>query len=225
MNWKAAHKISANTLSIGRGLELEILAMLAALDKKIDSIDRAILLQFLEEELDKIALAQTEALDKMVKMAYSYSLNATLGKLNEGPVVPSLAIGYNMNWCIDNKNYKERVVNNIQGIKSELQGLIIGFDGDPIVLLGLIHDILKKAKFEWSRLIQTEAEACYSQGARDAYLMEGALYAVIENDSPCDAICVDYVGEHQVSLRGGIGVDLPPYHPFCKCVFLGLFGH
>ena len=50
MNWKAAHKISANTLSIGKGLELEILAMLAALDKKIDSIDRAILLQFLEEE-------------------------------------------------------------------------------------------------------------------------------------------------------------------------------
>jgi len=32
------------------------------------------------------------------------------------------------------------------------------------------------------------------------------------------------VGEHEVSLYGTLGIDLPPYHPNCQCVFLGIFG-
>lgn len=53
--------------------------------------------------------------------------------------------------------------------------------------------------------------------------MKGARYAVIENDSPCDEICAEMVGEHEVSLDGVLGLDLPPYHPNCQCVFLGVF--
>ena len=72
--------------------------------------------------------------------------------------------------------------------------------------------------------IRTELEAASVQGCRDANLMKGARYAVIENDSPCDEICADMVGEHEVSLYGTLGIDLPPYHPNCQCVFLGIFG-
>ena len=90
--------------------------------------------------------------------------------------------------------------------------------------MGLIHDILTKAENEWKRLIRTELEAASVQGCRDANLMKGARYAVIENDSPCDEICAEMVGEHEVSLYGTLGIDLPPYHPNCQCVFLGIFG-
>jgi hypothetical protein len=225
MNWKTAHSINQKTFSIGAGWEAKIVSLLLLLSKNKDkksNVEKAVLISYLEQELDKIKNAEMEALDNITALAYPYARNATLLELN-GPTYPSLSIGYSSSWCQDGKNWKERVVNNIEATKSELEGLILGFDGDPIVLMGLIDDVLKKAQNEWKRLLRTEIESCYVQGARDANLMKGARYAVIENDNPCDEICAEMVGEHEVSLYGTLGIDLPPYHPNCQCVFLGVF--
>lgn len=118
----------------------------------------------------------------------------------------------------------QRILFNINNTKAEIQGLLLSWNGDDqIVLLGL-NDIITKAENEWKRLIRTELEAASVQGCRDANLIKGAKYAVIENDSPCDGICKKMVGEYEVSLDGRLGTDLPPYHPNCRCVFLGIFG-
>lgn len=228
MNWKAAHKINNNAFRIGAGWERKVMQMFIVLskDKELTQADIALLLSFIQQELDKIAQEQIKALDNCLTLAYNYSLNATLQELNDvGFTVPSLALGYKKTWCKDGKDYTQRVINNINGIKQEIQGLLLGWNGDdPIVLMGLIQDILTKAQNEWKRLIRTELEAAHAQGCRDANLMKGARYAVIENDSPCDAVCAEMVGTHEVSLYGALGIDLPPYHPNCRCVFLGVFG-
>lgn len=228
MNWKTAHIISDNTFSIGAGWEAKVLGVFTALKKRkkeLSSVDKALLLQILQEELDKIAKLENEALFNVTQVAYNYALTATLEEYADLPTIPSLRLGYNKRWFRDHKSYEERIQANISGIKSELQGLIIGWQGDdPIVLMGLIYDILQKAENEWIRLIRTEIESCYVQGTRDAYLEKGCLYAVIENPDPCDEICAEMVGEHPVPLNGVLGLDLPPYHPYCKCVFLGIFG-
>ena len=132
------------------------------------------------------------------------------------------AKGYTSYWLpSDDKNYQDRIIANINNIKSEIAGIMMGADVDPIVKMGLIHDELQKMQNEWLRLLDTEIEAAYAQGARDGYLVAGKLYAVIENGDACDE-CLDYVGEHPVELDGTIGVDLPPYHPNCRCVFVGV---
>lgn len=227
MNWTAAHKISNNAFSIGAGWEARVLALFVALakDKKLSTMDKALLLTYLQKELDKIAQEELLALDNVTQLAYNYTRNATLIELsNITGTFPALAKGYTANWCVDGKDYTQRVMANIANTKAELAGLLIGWQGDdPIVLMGLIHDILTKAQNEWKRLIRTELEAAFSQASRDANLMKGARYAVIENDSPCDEICAEMVGEHEVSLDGVLGLDLPPYHPNCQCVFLGIF--
>lgn len=228
MDWAAAHKINNNAFKIGAGWEAKVMQMFIVLskDKELSSTDIALLLSFIQQELDKIAQTEIEALNNALTLAYGYSLNATLSELDDiGFTIPSLALGYNINWCKDGKDYNQRIIANMNGIKQEIQGLLLGWQGeDPIVLMGLIHDILTKAENEWKRLIRTELEAASVQGCRDANLMKGARYAVIENDSPCDEICAEMVGEHEVSLYGTLGIDLPPYHPNCQCVFLGIFG-
>lgn len=226
MNWAAAHKINNQTLRIGAAQEVKIITLIRVLRGKLKNspLDVALLLAMLQEELDKIAIEQKKALDSVLDLAYAYARNATLSKINK-PTVPSLAIGYTTRWCQDGKDYQQRINSNISKVKSSIAGLLLGWNGeDPLVLMGLIYDELQKVENEWLRLIRTELEACYSQGARDAYLMKGAYYARIENDSPCDEICAEMVGDHVVDLHGGLGIALPPYHPNCKCVFLGIFG-
>lgn len=229
MNFNKAHYIQDSTFSLGQAWEAKVLGVFASIKarkKELSSMDKALLLQVLQEELDNIALAENEALKNVVALAYNYSLITTAADYDELPTFPSLAIGYDKRWFKDKKSYDERIAHNIAAIKSELQGLIIGWQGDdPIVLMGLIYDILQKAENEFIRLIRTELESAYVQGSRDAYLEKGCLYAVVENGSPCDEICAEMVGEHEVPLNGILGLDLPPYHPYCKCVFLGIFGH
>lgn len=228
MNWQAAHRINDRAFSIGAGWERKVMQMFIVLtkDKELSVTDIALLLSFIQQELDKIAQEQIKALDNCLTLAYNYSLQATLDELEDIKFLsPSLALGYSKRWCKDGKDYQQRIISNMNGIKADLRGLLLGWTGDdPIVLMGLIHDILTKAQNEWKRLIRTELEAASAQGCRDANLMKGALYAVIENDSPCDEICAEYVGEHEVPLHGRLGIDLPPYHPNCRCVFLGIFG-
>lgn len=228
MNWKAAHLINDNAFKIGAGWERKVMQMFIVLtkDKELSVTDIALLLSFIQQELDKIAQEQIKALDNCLTLAYKYSLNATLNELDDIRfTVPALAKGYSKVWCKDGKDYTQRVTANINNTKAEIQGLLLGWNGDdPIVLMGLIHDIITKAQNEWKRLIRTELEAASAQGCRDANLMKGARYAVIENDSPCDEVCAEMVGEHEVPLDGRLGIDLPPYHPNCRCVFLGIFG-
>lgn len=229
MNWKTARKISNKTFALGAGWENKISQMILLLLSKEDdsvNIDVVLLLSYLEQELDKIAAEQIAALDNITDLAYRYAMAATLDELDDiGFTIPSLAIGYNKSWLGDGKDYSNRVLINMKNAKSRIQGLLLGYQGNnPTVLMGLLSDELKKIDNEWKRLLRTEIEACYSQGARDANLMKGALTAVIENGSPCDAICAQYVGEHEVPLNGRLGIDLPPYHPNCRCVFLGVFG-
>lgn len=227
MNWKAAHLINDTAFKIGAGWERKVMQMFIVLqkDKELSKTDYVLLLSYIEQELDKIAQAQLEALENCITLAYRYSLNATLEELYDVRYLnPSLALGYSKVWCQDGKDYNQRVITNINNIKAELKGLLLGWTGsDPIVLMGLVHDILTKAENEFKRLLRTEIEAASVQGCRDANLMKGAAVAVIENDSPCDEVCAEMVGEHEVPLDGRLGIDLPPYHPNCRCVFLGIF--
>lgn len=131
---------------------------------------------------------------------------------------------YSPNWCQDGKTFYDRILANNNQTLASLNGLLMSGQEDKAVLLGLITDELSKAKNSWLRLLRTETEAAYSQGVKDALIALGYLYAVIDNPDPCDRICVDEVGERRVTLaEARVGLDLPPFHPNCKCVFRGIW--
>lgn len=218
--------VSMSSLSQTLSISALFLSIGAEVDKKKDNLDM-VLLTWLESELDNLT---SQAIAVMSNLLESYTYQMTLNyiiltdSIDYNFLRLDKAKGYTSYWLpSDNLNYTDRMINNIEGIKTELRSIFLANIDDPIVKLGLIHDCLQKAQNQWIRLIDTEIEAAYAQGARDGYLVEGCLYAVIENGDPCDE-CQDYVGEHEVDLEAGIiGVDLPPYHPNCKCVFTGIF--
>ena len=227
MNATIARQINTNALSLGAICENSIIQLLNNAEAQsipfILGMDYLAAAAHFNYSFPAIVKDMISGLEEVVKLSYNYTLNMTL--LEEegyGILIPSNAIGYTSKWMKDRLDYKDRVVRNMTGIKDEINALLIGFKGDPLVLQGLIHDIINKAKNQWLRLIRTELEAAYSQGNRDALLERGTRVAIIENDSPCD-MCEDEVGEHEVDLLGTLGIDLPPYHPNCKCIFTGIF--
>lgn len=223
MNWKEARRIQTDCQLLATQSRARLTKDFRKLRRKLDNIDRAVILAIVEEELKAIAKSQLEIFDKITEQAYLYSNKAILS-YDLLPIDKSKAMGYNRYWCADGRSYVERIPYNLEGIRHEIEGLILGFDGDFIVLMGLLSDIMDKAYNQFNRLLITELEASYSMGARDAYLEQGCYYAIIENDNPCDAVCADLVGEYEVPLSGDLGIELPPYHPNCQCVFLGIFG-
>lgn len=233
LSMEQAQQIRTNTFDVSLAEAAPILYMITQVDSSIDDEKKkrtdALFLAWLEEQLNQI---QQQAIDSLANIlediAYQYAEKATTmmeiytDSIDYNFLRLDKAKGYTSYWLpSDNKNYQDRIIANIDNIKSEIAGIMMGADVDPIVKMGLIHDELQKMQNEWLRLLDTEIEAAYAQGARDGYLVAGKLYAVIENGDACDE-CLDYVGEHPVELDGTIGVDLPPYHPNCRCVFVGV---
>lgn len=232
MNFSKAHIIQKNSFSIGQAEEQYILQEFSIIRQKVEpyvltqghnsAADRGILLEVLIRLLNQIRQEMKEELESTLINVYKEAfLEACADEVEEGrSIIMDLALGYDKHWC--GAAAIERVDANINAIISDLQGLILGWRGDnPVVLMGLIWDMLQKAQNEYKRLIRTECEASFSMGLRDAELCAGYLYAIVENDDPCDEICAEMVGEQPVGLNGELGLDLPPYHPNCKCVFTG----
>lgn len=222
--------IGSMAISTGAQSESAILLKIQEMSKQISSglvtfnNYKTVMFAFISNQLNLLEAAEIAELDKALIQTYNVSLNLTIeAEASQNIIIPERQHGYTSNWLEDGKNYSSRIKTNILNTRTAISGLLLGWRGkDPIILMGLIQDELDRAAMEWQRLIRTELEAAYSQGARDGYLMRGALYGVIENDSPCP-ICMDYVGDFKVNLDGALGRDLPPYHPNCKCIFLGVF--
>lgn len=217
--------VSMASLSQTLSVSALFLSIGGEVDKKKDNLDMT-LLAWLESELDNLT-SQAIAIMSSLLESYTYQMALNYIILTDSADYNFLRLdkakGYTSYWLpSDNLNYADRMINNMEGIKTELRSIFLT-DVDAIVKLGLIHDCLQKAQNQWIRLIDTEIEAAYVQGARDGYLAEGCLYAIVENGDPCDE-CQDYVGEHEIDLETGVlGIDLPPYHPNCKCIFTGIF--
>lgn len=217
--------VSMASLSQTAAITTLFLSLDTKVEEKKDNID-AVLLAWLETELDKLAIQAIEVMNVLLE-DYTYQMTMNLTIWTDSSDYNFLRLdktkGYTSYWLpSDNLNYADRMLANIAETKAELAGIILGTE-DSVVKAGLIHDCLQKAQNQWIRLIDTEIEAAYSQGARDGYLAEGMTYALIENGDPCEH-CQDYVGEQEVDLETGIvGIELPPYHPNCRCVFVGIF--
>ena len=181
LSMEQAQQIRTNTFDVSLAEAAPILYMITQVDSSIDDEKKkrtdAFFLAWLEEQLNQI---QQQAIDSLAyileDIAYQYAEKATTmmeiytDSIDYDFLRLDKAKGYTSYWLpSDNKNYQDRIIANIDNIKSEIAGIMMGADVDPIVKMGLIHDELQKMQNEWLRLLDTEIEAAYAQGARDGY--------------------------------------------------------
>lgn len=228
MSKQRVFTIHSVALSLVAGFEALIIGRYDSLFKDIEgailagNVDSAILLTMIAERITAIEEETNEELGKYLHSVYDYTFSYTI--FEKSVRVGAMIHGYTPDWCKDGKNYLDRTLRNNNDLLNDLTGLLLSGQEDNVVLLGLLKDTIEKAKNKWLRLLRTEAEAAYSMGNRDALLALGYVYAVIVNPSPCVEICEEEVGSHRINLADGvIGIDLPPYHPNCKCVFMGYY--
>lgn len=224
-----ASGVQGLAFAVSAGLEPQVISLYDSLMKKIEGMvlagsEPAIVATAINLELKKIEDYCTKNLANLMPIVYNTAFHWTIveEQLKAGIVIKNQV--YSPNWCQDGKTFYDRILANNNQTLASLNGLLMSGQEDKTVLLGLITDELSKAKNSWLRLLRTETEASYSQGVKDALIALGYLYAVIDNPDPCDRICVDEVGERRVTLaEARVGLDLPPFHPNCKCVFRGIW--
>lgn len=222
-----ASGVQGLAFAVSAGLEPLVIEKYESLKKKIEAMilagsEPAIVATAINSEINKIEEYCNTQLAKLLPIVYRTAFHWTIQteQLKAGIVIQNTS--YSMNWCQDGKTFYDRVLANNNKTLGSISGLLLSGQEDKTVLLGLITDELEKAKNSWLRLLRTETEASYSQGVRDALIALGYLYAIIENPDPCDRICVDEVGERMVTLaEARVGIELPPFHPNCKCIFKG----
>lgn len=225
----SAAGVQGLAFAVAAGLEPLVIEKYEALRVLIEGMilggsEPAIVAAAINSEMNKIEDYCNSQLANLMPLVYNTAFNWTIveEQLKAGIVIKNHV--YSPQWCQDGKTFYDRVLANGTKTLASLSGLLLSGQEDKTVLLGLITDELEKAKNGWLRLLRTETEAAYSQGVRDALLALGYLYAIIDNPDPCDRICVDEVGEKRVTLaEARVGLDLPPFHPNCKCVFRGIW--
>lgn len=215
--------------AVSAGLEPLVIEKYDSLKRMIKAMilagsEPAIVAAAINSEMTKIEDYCNTQLAELMPIVFNTAFHWTIveEQLKAGIVIKNQV--YSPQWCQDGKTFYDRVLANGTKTLASISGLLLSGQEDKIVLLGLITDELEKAKNSWLRLLRTETEAAYSQGVKAALLALGYLYAVIDNPDPCDRICVDEVGERRVTLaEARVGLDLPPFHPNCKCVFRGIW--
>lgn len=215
--------------AVSAGLEPLVIEKYDSLRRMIEGMilagsEPAIVATAINSEMTKIEDYCNTQLAKLMPIVFNTAFHWTIveEQLKAGIVIKNQV--YSPQWCQDGKTFYDRVLANGTKTLASISGLLLSGQEDNIVLLGLITDELEKAKNSWLRLLRTETEAAYSQGVKAALIALGYLYAVIDNPDPCDRICVDEVGERRVTLaEARVGLDLPPFHPNCKCTFQGIW--
>lgn len=221
--------VQSLAFAVSAGLEPQVISLYEQLKKKLEGMiladsAPAIVASAINTNIGKIETYCNSKLAELMPVVYNTAFHWTIveEQMKAGIVIRNQV--YSPQWCQDGKTFYDRVLANNGQLLASLNGLLLSGQEDKIVLLGLITDELEKAKNSWLRLLRTETEAAYSQGVRDALMALGYLYAVIDNPDPCDRICVDEVGERMVTLaEARVGLDLPPFHPNCKCTFQGIW--
>lgn len=136
-------------------------------------------------------------------------------------------------WCSDGKTYSDRLWGKVSRFQDKLNYVLTtgvkkgALSADPVQKAGAMKWMnwaFKKLShgtaYEVARLIQTETMAMWSEATKESYLMMGIEYIEIINDSPCEEVCTDLVGEVIPLQDAELGNELPPYHPNCKCEYI-----
>lgn len=190
-----------------------------------------------QQSLEKLFGNQLDALDSMIRKAYTSSYSHTAFEIQRG-----IGIGFEVAkidqkqldkiiskpWAVDGYNFSERIWRNKSKLVSELHNELtknILTGQDPQKAIDSLAKKMNTSKYNAGRLIQTEqayfSSAAQAESFKDLGVEEYQIVATL--DSRTSEICRELDGEHYPMKDFVAGSTAPPFHVNCRSTTVPYF--
>lgn len=120
----------------------------------------------------------------------------------------------------DGREFSDRIWDNLDRMGGKLRATLAESitKGESIQkTTRKFKDIFGNTTYNTERIIRTETIAAYAKASRDSYEALGVEeMQVLTEANACD-VC-GKAAKKKIKVRGAqVGLDIPPFHPFCKC--------
>ena len=190
-----------------------------------------------QQSLEKLFGNQLDALDSMIRKAYTSSYSHTAFEIQRG-----IGIGFEVAkidqkqldkiiskpWAVDGYNFSERIWRNKSKLVSELHNELtknILTGQDPQKAIDSLAKKMNTSKYNAGRLIQTEqayfSSAAQAESFKDLGVEEYQIVATL--DSRTSEICRELDGKHYPMKDFVAGSTAPPFHVNCRSTTVPYF--
>lgn len=184
----------------------------------------------LEDEIDLIAAQlnaeQQAQILQMLKDNYTTNVIdnfEAFGRDTHGIAIlntKAVETAVKMPYTTDGREFSDRIWNNLDGMSGKLRKTLSESiaKGESIQkTVRKFKDIFGNTTYNTSRIIRTETMAVYAKASADSYKELGVekLKSLTEANA-CD-VCKDATDKEIDTDKAEVGLNIPPFHPFCKC--------
>ena len=134
----------------------------------------------------------------------------------------------NKPWAVDGKNFSERIWGNRQKLVNELnqtltQNIMLG--KDPQKAIDAIAKKMNSSKKNAGKLVMTEKAFFSSAAQKDCFAeLDVEQFEIVATlDSHTSEICQEMDGKHFEISKWEVGVNAPPFHPWCRSTTVPYF--
>lgn len=173
--------------------------------------------------------AQSEAtIAELLKQDYKRTLVASMGDLGATPAFNLLSEeavrkAVYTPFTADGREFSDRIWSNLadmnRNLRRELSNSIAR--GDSIdKTTRRLQKIFGNTAYTTQRLVRTETLATYAKASKASYEEAGLEALEIEAEGDACEICAGYDGDIVQISEAEVGVNIPPFHPNCRCCVL-----
>lgn len=184
------------------------------------------LMNQIDKELIKLGQKSTAIYSKHFAELYTQNFEIVKNELAfKGDINPQrLENALNSIWCKDGKHWSERVWGNTYNLQQTLKDGI----SNSFITGKSPQEIIKNLKEEFGvefykaeKIVRTEMSVIQNKSTMDSYAEAGLeKYRILSNQA--DDECCDIDGEEFYITDAQIGVNMPPFHPNCRCSITGV---
>lgn len=206
-------------------IDLAKLAKARELDEKFHKK-----LQRLENEIDAFCKSlndkELKTITNHLQKTYKWNVEETLKDLNkdtDGVYLlnrNAIETAVRMPQTKDGREFSDRIWNNLKDMEVNLRRTVT----DGIAQGKSIPTMRKEFKrifgnstYNTDRIIRTETMATYTKANLNTFKEVGIDTVEIIGERDACEVCGEYIGTRQKVENVRLGINVPPYHPFCKC--------
>lgn len=120
----------------------------------------------------------------------------------------------------DGREFSDRIWDNLDRMNGKLRATLSESiaKGESIQkTTRKFKDIFGNTTYNTERIIRTETMAVYAKASKDSYSTLGVEEMEILAEADACDICQDMANKRVKVDEAELGIDIPPFHPFCKC--------
>lgn len=122
-------------------------------------------------------------------------------------------------WTKDGREFSDRIWQHTNELNSSLRQTIseaVAKGEAPNKTIKKLKDEFGNSAYNTARIVRTESAAIQTRSTIDTYKELGVEYYEVIGSS-ADGLCSPCIGKKVRVDEAEIGVNTPPFHPFCRC--------